>query len=139
MKIEESAYKDDFLIKLEEPFGNFYVFTHFVVGEIKEGVHFDWDKASIVIERIYDFFGSREIKVAYISNRIYSYSVTAQDWLEFYRQRNTLTCFAVVVYSKIGWMNVAMEKIFFKSKLKKFNNLSKAIKWTEKMKKKPQE
>lgn len=128
-RIEESTYKNVYLHKLELVSGNFYIFDTFVVGEINEGVHFNWQIAEGVIEKVYEYFGTRDIKVSYISNRVNDYSVHAQDWIQFYKERHHLESFAIVAYSKIGLMNVILEKIFSQTRIKKFENLDKAIEW----------
>jgi hypothetical protein len=79
MKLEDSAYIKDCFVKFSEPFGDCYIFEKFIVSEISEGVHFDWEKAQIIISRVYEYFGTTHVDLSYISNRINSYSLTAQD------------------------------------------------------------
>lgn len=129
MKVEESQYKDLYQKKISLHYGNFYIFETYVISEISEGVHFNWELAEEVIELVYDHFGTRDIKVAYISNRINNYTVHAQDWLNFYKERHHLEAFAVVAYSKLGFMNVILEKVFAQMRLKKFNDLDSAVDW----------
>lgn len=129
MKVEESKYKDRYQKKISLHCGNFYIFDTYVISEISEGVHFNWELAEEVIELVYDHFGSRNIKVAYISNRVNNYSVHAQDWLNFYKERHHLEAFAVVAYSKLGLMNVILEKVFSQIRLKKFSSLDEAVQW----------
>lgn len=108
--------------------GVFYFFENFIISEINEGVHFNWEAAQDIIELALNHYGSGS-KISYISNRVYSYSIEAQDWLKFFKKRHTLRSFAVVTYSKSGLINVMMEKIFFKSKIKTFENLYDAAEW----------
>ena len=84
-----------------------------------------------IIELALDHYGSGS-KISYISNRVHSYSIEAQDWLKFFKSRHTLRSFAVVTYSKSGLINVMMEKIFFKSRIKTFENLYDATEWVSK-------
>lgn len=113
--------------------GIFYFFEDFIISEINEGVHFDWEAAQDIIELALNHYGSGS-KISYISNRIYSYSIEAQDWLKFFKSRHTLRSFAVITYSKSGLINVMMEKIFFQSKIKTFENLYDATEWVTKNK-----
>ncbi|MAM28946.1 MAG: hypothetical protein CMC13_07965 [Flavobacteriaceae bacterium] len=129
MTIENSPFKDSYLTKFTESFGNFYVFEHFVVGEIAEGVHLDWAKAKIFIEKVYAYFGTREVKINYISNRVHSYSVNPQDWLKFYQERNTVARVAVVAYDQKGFLSIKLEKMFSQSTYKKFDSLHDAMAW----------
>lgn len=131
LKLEDSKYREHYLKKLDFEFGNFYIFDAYVVGEVAEGVHFNWDLAEKVINKVYDHFGSNEIKMAYVSNRVNSYSVQPKDWMEFFKQRHTIKCIAVIGYNKMGWMSVVLEKIFSNAPIKKFQNLDSAIDWAE--------
>ncbi|MBT8261536.1 MAG: hypothetical protein KJO05_01860 [Bacteroidia bacterium] len=139
MKIESSKYRGLYRYKISEPFGNFYIFDDYVISEINEGVHFNWELAEIVIEQVYDYFGSRDIKLSYISNRIHSYSLHPQDWLRFYQERHQLEAFAIVAYNKIGLMNVILEKLFSQTRIRKFRNLDVAIEWVSEIKIQDQE
>ena len=111
------------------PFGSFYVFEHFVVGEIREGAHFDWQQANEIILAVHEFFGTTRTDLSYISNRINSYSVTPQDWLKFYTERYSIQKVAIVGYSKKGFLSVALEKWFSKANYQSFLNLEEAIAW----------
>ena len=134
MKIEESKYKFIYRHKISEPFGNFYIFDDYVISEINEGIHFNWALAEIVIEQIYDSFGSRNVKLSFISNRINSYSLHPQDWMCFYKQGYQLQAYAIVAYNKIGLMNVILEKLFSQTRIRKFHHLDDAVNWIEEIK-----
>ena len=133
VKIEDSPYIKNCIIKISEPFGNFFIFENFVVSEIAEGVHYNWNKAKIIVTKVHEYFGSKNLELNYISNRINSYSVSAQEWESFYRENKVkINRYAIVVTSEIGEMNTVVEKHFFKNRLKKFNSLAKAIHWVQK-------
>lgn len=108
--------------------GIFYFFEYFIVSEINEGVHFNWETAQEVIELALNHYG-RDAKISYISNRVYSYSIEPQDWLKFFKSRHSLRTFVVVTYSRSGLINVMMEKLFFKSRIKTFEDLHSAADW----------
>jgi len=110
--------------------GIFYFCTNYIISEIKEGITFDWQTAVQVIDLAYAHYG-QDAKISYISNRIHSYSLVPQDWLKFFSARHTLLSFAVVTYTKAGLMNVVLEKMFFKSKIKRFENLYEATEWVK--------
>ncbi|MAZ72546.1 MAG: hypothetical protein CMC70_05300 [Flavobacteriaceae bacterium] len=129
MKLENSPFLKNCLIKFSEPFGEFYLFEKFIVSEINEGVHFDWEKAEILINRVHEYFGTTEVEINYLSNRVHSYSVTAQDWLKFYQERHTVDRVAIVAYEKKGFLSVQLEKMFTKSNYKTFNSLEEAVEW----------
>ncbi|MEL6810531.1 MAG: hypothetical protein AAFP76_04280 [Bacteroidota bacterium] len=129
LRVEDSKYKDKYREKLSLDSGNYYIFDKFVIGEVNEGEHFDWETAKVVIQRVYLHFGTTDIKVSYISNRINSYSVQPKDWLIFFKERHKIKSIAVVAYNKMGMMSVVLERIFSKAPIRKFDNLDKAIHW----------
>ena len=129
VRVEDSIYKDMYREKLALDSGNFYIFDKFVIGEIKEGQFFDWETAKVVIQRVYLHFGSTDIKVSYISNRVNSYSVQPKDWLHFFKERHKIKSIAVVAYNKMGTMSVVLERIFIKAPFRKFGRLEEAVDW----------
>lgn len=112
------------------PYGSFFFFEGFIISEINEGVLFDWPKAKEVIDLAYAHYGPNP-ELVYISNRIHSYSVVPQDWLKFFSNKHPLIAMAVVARNKTSTINLMMEKLFFFSKIKKFNDLNSAIAWAK--------
>ena len=134
MKVEVSKYINLSHTKISLSFGNFYFFDKFIISEIYEGVHFTWDQGMQILELAHKHYGE-DAKVAYISNRILSYSLHVQDWLKFFNRYNNINALAIVTYSKIGLMNIVLEKIFTKAPIKKFQSLENAIDWVMEPKK----
>jgi hypothetical protein len=128
MRVEDSKYKDHYEKKVITTYGEFYFFKKFVIAEIAHGVHFNWELAKELIAMAYDHYGS-DIRVAYISNRVNDYSVNAQDWLNFYKERHHLEAIAIVAHHKSGIMNMIMENLFTQSRLRRFGTLDEAINW----------
>uniref|UniRef100_UPI00404B430D hypothetical protein n=1 Tax=Gelidibacter sp. TaxID=2018083 RepID=UPI00404B430D len=131
MRFEDSKYFQ--LIKtkkFEFPFGNFYISDQILISELNEGIHFDWDKIIQVIDVVYDYFGEFK-KIAYISNRIYAYSIEPQLWLKFYEDYNFIVATATVSYSDFNYMNSTIEKLFSKTSLKRCSDLDEAIEWIQ--------
>lgn len=108
--------------------GTFHFFKDFIISEISEGVNFNWQLAQEVIKLAENHYGENT-KVAYISNRHYSYSLVPQDWLKFFNARNSISAFAVVSYNKKERSDILIERLFFKSKIRKFFDLNQAIEW----------
>ena len=127
--VENSVFKDRYQVKFVLEFGNFYIFDKYIIGEVHEGEHVGWDAVKILIDRVYEHFGSSDIDIAYISNRIHSYSLQPKDWLNFYRERHKIKSFSIVAYNKLGAMNIALERIFSKAPIKNFSNLEAAVDW----------
>jgi len=126
--VEISKYINLKHTKVSLSFGNFYFFDKFIISEVNEGVHFSWNEGQQLFEIAKKHYG-KEGRVTYISNRIYSYSQHAQDWLKFFNRYNNIDALAIVTYSKIGLMNIVLEKIFSKVPIKTFQSLDGAIEW----------
>jgi hypothetical protein len=91
-------------------------------------VLFDWEMAQEIIAIAESYYGVGQ-KIAYISNRVHPYSLVPQDWLKFFKAKNFISAFAVVSYSQQERSNILLERLFFKSKIKKFFDLEEAVKW----------
>ncbi|MEW4925378.1 hypothetical protein [Algibacter sp. 2305UL17-15] len=131
MKFEKSPYFEKLKpYKLELPFGNYYLCPNFFIGELFEGVHFDWEKTEILVKEIIKFYG--EFKpIAFISNRINSYSVDPQNWIKIVQKYNILVASAIVAYNNSNYINASLEKHFAKKSIKRCLSLSEAIGWVE--------
>ncbi|ANH61320.1 hypothetical protein [Dokdonia donghaensis] len=108
--------------------GTFYFFDTFIISEIKEGVSFDWEMAQEIITIAESYYGLNQ-KVAYISNKVNSFSLVPEDWPHFFKARDSVSAIAIVLYDRKERSNVLLERLFFKSKIKKFFDLEEAVKW----------
>ena len=113
----------------EFQFGTFYFFDGLVISEINEGQIFGWQMAQKAIIAAREVFGE-DMPIAYISNRINSYSVVPTDWGKFYSNRNQLSFYSVVGNTKGSFASLVMERMFFKNSIKQFRDLEEAIKWS---------
>ncbi|WP_431137613.1 hypothetical protein [Psychroserpens mesophilus] len=129
MTFENSKYSNllDYR-KLELPFGNVYITKQFIISELNEGVHVDYDLVSKLIGKFSEDI-SNDTKVGYIANRINSYSFEPQLWLDFNNDFDLLVASAIVTYSDFGYLNSSLEKHFFKKSLKRCHSLDEAIEW----------
>lgn len=115
----------------EYNFGKFYFFDKLVISEIKEGVTFNWVMAERVIEAAYEVYDVDKLPVVYLSNRINRYQIVPKDWLKFYKNRHSLKCYGVVAKNKSTYVNVVLERMFFKNAIRQFTNLEDAIAWAQ--------
>ncbi len=113
----------------EFEFGLFYFFDSLVISEIHEGVVFNWNMAQKAIDAAYEVIG-KDKPIAYISNRVNSYSVVPSDWIKFYTNRHQLNFYSVVAYNKGGLASLILERMFFRGSLRQFPDLESAIKWS---------
>lgn len=129
MKIEDSKYRFLEHKKIITSYGNFYFFKTFIVSELDEGIHFGWDKVSKLVEDIYNYYGEN-FKIVYISNRIHSYSIEPQTWINLRREgHDFVIASAIIVYDELNYNIAKLEKKFFGRGQKRCFSLDEAIKW----------
>lgn len=129
MKFEQSKYfKTIKHFKLVMPWGNYYLYEKFVVSELKQGVHFDWDKTKLLVKELIEFYGENA-EIGFISNRVNAYSIDPQNWVKVEKEYNLLIASAIVIYNPSTYLNATLEKHFSKSSMKRCNSLDEAIIW----------
>ncbi|PWK17363.1 hypothetical protein [Xanthomarina spongicola] len=134
MNFENSKYPNLLQYsKVEFSFGTYFFFDNFVISELNEGIHFDWLKIQEVISAISEYYDDN-FKIGYISNRINSYSLVPQLWIDFYKEYNFIVAGAIVAYNDFNYMNATLEKHFSKNSIKRCNSLEEAIEWMSKLK-----
>ena len=132
MKITDTNLKELIEYVHVSKYGNYYFFKDFIVSEIKQGVIYNWEASQDAIEAAIEYYGENP-SICYISNRVNQYSVNPIDWFKFFKSEKNLNGYAIVSYTENGWINALIEKLFFSSKIERFNNLSEAIIWTKKV------
>lgn len=111
-------------------FGDVIFLDKTIVTELNEGIIYGWEKGKLVIELAEKCFG-RDFYVNYMANRIYDYSVIAQDWKKFFEDNRKLRSFCIVTYGQTGITNLAMERLFYKEgKIMHFTDLTLALQYT---------
>jgi len=131
VSIVETKFYSRVLKEFNYPFADIFVFDKFIVSEIKQGVNFDYNNASEIIKDICSFLGSENGEdINYISNRVHSYSVTASDWVKFFKNNFSLKSY-IVVSNKSKVSNIIIEKLFYKGNIKHFKELDMAINFVE--------
>ena len=130
MKVENSNIKD----KIEDIHvsenGIYYFFKDFIIAEIHQGVIYTWDSAQDIIQAAHEHYGDNP-SICYITNRINKYSINPTDWIKFFNTNNNLNGYAIVSYTKNGWVNALIELMFLKTKVERFSNLADAIDWAK--------
>ena len=132
MRVDESKYLAFEHDEICLPFGNFYFFKTFVVSELKEGVHFDWQKVKILSDLIASHYEKKN-NLVYISNRINSYSIEPQSWLKFDKKYHFFKATGIIAYDNRGGLSVVLERLFSKERIKRFRSLKAAIDWALKL------
>lgn len=133
ISINQTHLKSEVLKELNYSFGDVFIFKGFIVSEIKSGVNFSWNEhANQIVQDVSCFLGTDGSDLIYISNRINSYAVVAMDWLKFFKNSYFLKGYYVVSDSPVGKLNLMVESLFFKNKIKSFSSLYSAINWAKK-------
>lgn len=127
--VKELAFFKNIREVREFEFGTFYFFDGLVISEINQGVFFQWKMAEKVVKAAKQFYGEHT-PIAYISNRVHSYTVVPTDWIKFYNNRHDLAYYCVVGSTKGSLPSTLLEKMFFKGTLQQFEVLDDAISWS---------
>ncbi|MDO7135731.1 hypothetical protein [Algibacter lectus] len=135
MEFKKTKYFNSMTHKeIELPFGTYYFCNNIVISELNEGVHFDWDKCSMMINKILEFYGE-DCKIGFISNRINNYSVDPNNWVRAHSEYNFMIASAIIIYQNSSYKVATLEKYFSQKKLKRCLSLEEGITWLQKFKK----
>lgn len=112
--------------KLEMPFGRYYLFSSFIISELHEGVHFDWEKTELMVLKLKEFY-DEGVKIGFISNRINHFSVDPSNWTKIEKKYNFIRSSAIVIYNQSNFMNASIEKQFTNTPISTYRSLEEAI------------
>lgn len=133
ISVKQTKLYSEVLKELNYSFGDVFIFNGFIVSEIKSGINFNWnDHASKIVDDVSCYLGTDGHDLIYISNRINSYAVVATDWLIFFKNSYFLKGYYVVSQRPSSKLNLMIESLFFKHKIKSFNSLYIAVNWVKK-------
>ena len=133
VSVKQSDLYSDVLKELNYSFGDVFIFNGFVITEIKQGVNVSWENhAKVMAEDVSCYLGTDGSDIVYISNRINSYAVMAADWLKFFKNNYLLKAYYIVSSSSQSKLNLLVENLFFKNKIKSFDSLYSAVNWAKK-------
>ena len=129
MRFETSPFKQS--ISNEKrvlDFANLYLCEDFFVMEVNEGVHFDKSKLDQLIDALRAHYGNHK-RLAYIANRVNSYSIEPILWSYFDEDDSILIAATIVSYRDSTYMNAGIEKQLASISIKRSHSLEKAIDW----------
>ncbi len=130
--IKNTPFYHEAIKQLNYDFGDFYLFDSFIVGEVRKDIVFTWkDHAKTLVEDISNLYDQNGKDLVYITNRVHPYSVVPSDWLHFFKYSYSLKGYGIISYNEKGMLNAVLEKLFMRTKLKSFSNLSEAIYWAK--------
>jgi len=132
--IKDTSFYHDCIHILSYPFGDFYLFDTFVIGEVNEGVVIKWkDHAQILVADLENLYEQNTKNLVYISNRVNPYSVVPSDWVHFFRYGYAIKGYGIISYNLREKLNSKLENLFFKKAFKSLDSLSDAILWAREL------
>ena len=131
-KLKDTPYYHRAIHEINYSFGDFYLFDTFIVGEIHEDVHISWkEHGKMIAEELSNLYDNNGKDLVYISNRANDYSLVPTDWKKFFKLSYSLKAYGIVSYTKTGYFNAMLERMFVNTKLRWFNSLEDAIAWVD--------
>jgi len=132
-KLKDTPFYNRAIHEINYSFGDFYLFDTFVVGEFHENVHVTWkEHGRLLAKEICNLYDSNGKDLIYISNRVNDYSLVPTDWKNFFDLSYKLKAYGIVSYTKTGFFNAMLERMFVNTKLRWFDSLENAIEWVGK-------
>ena len=118
--------------KLTLDFGTNYLFENFFIMEVNEGVHFNFEKLNELLTEIVEYYGFHK-KLAYIANRVNSYSIDPILWSYFDKEDSLLVAASIITYNESSFMNANIEKQLASISVKRSSSLEEAIGWVQRL------
>lgn len=109
-------------------FGTNYLFDKFFIMEVNEGVHFNSDRLNTLLVEIRKHYGNHK-QLAYIANRVNSYSIDPVLWSYFDEDDSILIAAAIVSYRDSTLMSANIEKQLSSISMKRSTTIEEAIDW----------
>lgn len=119
--------------KIDLNFGFLYLTDDFFIMEVNEEEHFNWDKLNTVLDSLRNHYGNHKT-LAYIANRVNSYSIDPVLWSYFDKDDSILIAASIVSYRDSSFMNANIEKQMASIPLKRAHSLGEAINWVQQLK-----
>jgi len=113
-------------------FGTNYYFDDFFIMEVNEGEHFNSKKLNTLIENLRSHYGNHK-QLAYIANRVNSYSIDPVLWSYFDEDDSILLAASIVIYRESTKMSANIEKQMASIPMKRALSLDEAVIWVQQL------
>ncbi|MGB5435892.1 MAG: hypothetical protein WBM98_08375 [Maribacter sp.] len=131
-KLRDTPYYYRAIHEINYSFGDFYLFDTFIVGEFHDNVHISWkEHGKMIAEELSNLYDNNGKDLIYISHRVNDYSLVPTDWKKFFKLSYNLKAYGIISYTKTGYFNAMLERMFVNTKLRWFNSLEDAIAWVD--------
>ncbi len=132
--VRDTSFYGEAINELNYPFADYFLFQTFIISEVQEDILFTWENhGKRVAEDLTNLYENNGQDFVLITNRINSYSVMPADWIKFFKHSYKLKGYGIVSYTKAGYLNALLEKLFIPAKFKRFKSLESAISWAKEL------
>ncbi|MCC1483751.1 hypothetical protein [Winogradskyella immobilis] len=129
MKFEDSEIsKSTNYQKVILNFCTYYACDKYFILEVNEGEHFDQQKLETLIRSLLDMYSGFN-NLAYVANRVNSYSIDPILWSYFNSEDAIIIASAIVIYRESTFFNANLEKQLSNISIKRASSLKEAIEW----------
>jgi hypothetical protein len=134
MRFEDSLFSKSLsynLLVLD--FSTIYLFDDFFIIEVNEGEHFNSEKLNLLLSALRAHYGHNKC-LAYIANRVNSYSIDPVLWTYFDKDDSILIAASIVSYRDSTYISANIEKKMASIPMKRAFSLAEAIHWVTHLK-----
>ncbi|WP_339755653.1 hypothetical protein [uncultured Winogradskyella sp.] len=129
MRFEDSPLSKSLLYKkMILDYGSCYLCDNFFIMEVNEGKHFNSNTLNHLLSSLRTHYGQHKT-LAYISNRVNTYSIDPVIWAYFDKDDSLLIAASIVSYRDSTFLNANIEKQMASIPLKRALSLSEAVNW----------
>ncbi len=128
MKVLESKFKSSVLETIILPQGKVFIFSNFIITEFDESITVDLECFLALLE-ILEAQDNDKTQFGFISNRLNSYTLEAEDFLSIATMSSKKYKSAVVVHNERIARTTSFEQHIFKCNTSIFCDLEKAVSW----------
>ena len=101
--------------------------------EVNEGEHFNSEKLNLLISSLRGHYGTNK-SLAYIANRVNSYSIDPILWTYFDKDDSILIAASIVSYRDSTFISANIEKKMASIPMKRALSIEEAINWVTQLK-----
>jgi hypothetical protein len=133
MRFEDSLFSKSLSFNtIELDFSTIYLFDDFFVIEVNEGEHFNSEKLNLLLSALRAHYGHHK-RLAYIANRVNSYSIDPVLWTYFDKDDSILIAASIVSYRDSTFISANIEKKMASIPMKRALSLAEAINWVNQL------
>ena len=134
MRFEDSLFSKSLSYnKIVLDFGTNYLFDDFFIMEVNEGEHFNSEKLNLLLNSLKSHYEPNK-RLAYMANRVNSYSIDPILWTYFDKDDSVLKAAAIISYRDSTFINANIERKMASIPMNIALSLGEAINWVKQLK-----